>query len=111
MPIFTPLGTEIGFLPIRDIFFCLRNLRLQSRIAYVLPRWGAAGCAPTKLAGLPNFAEKLAARPGLARGAAAHQTFRRGESADAESADDGLDCHRFFEVSRWKRRPASADSA
>src|SRR5260221_575614 len=37
---------------------------------------------------LPGLAQKFAADFGFARGAPAHQTFRRGDNADAQAADD-----------------------
>src|ERR1700751_438668 len=83
--IFTPAGTGMGLRPIRDM--CCVFLPSIS----LLPRsTGAQQAAPLETQ-LPDLAKNLAADIGLARGAAGHQAFRRGQDADAEPADDRRD--------------------
>src|SRR4051794_2497314 len=84
--ILTPAGTGIGLRPIRDIFYSLTSLLLAGLKNPPLHYWGAACCAPTKP--LPDLAENFAANFRFAGGAAAHQAFRRGENADAQTAYD-----------------------
>src|SRR5437762_11157717 len=86
MAIFTPDGTGIGLLPIRDMFyFNPSKLFVQKKM-------------------LPNLTKQLATDFRFLCGAAGHQAFRRGDDTDAESADDGLDVHRADVTARpWAR--------
>src|SRR4029077_6299026 len=58
---------------------------------------------------LPDFAEQFAADFGFTRRAAAHQSLRRGQNADAQPADDGLDLLRTdIKASARTRNPLDA---
>src|SRR5580698_10453308 len=71
----TPLGSGIGFFPIRDINSAL-SLSLLKRCLRTFPTQQAAP--------LPNFAEQLAAQALFARLPSSHHATRRGENVDAQ---------------------------
>src|ERR1700757_2637831 len=116
---FTPLGSGIGFFPIRDItsnplrlaspdeflnspFHCSPGRNLSTQLPLFFHANGVTtslcsgtngaqrACVPGRLV-LPDFAENLAANAFTARLASGHHAPRRGEDADAESALHALD--------------------
>src|SRR5262249_988752 len=62
------------------------------------------GLRPIRDIFLPNLAENLAAEPGLASGAAAHQALRRSQNADAQAAHDRTDFSRAGVQARARPR-------
>src|SRR5271154_912686 len=112
---FTPVGSGIGFFPIRDILQSFYGLRVPTCIVPLQPEqafrpttnshsmptawpiliaWARmarnARVRPTRPA-LPDFAEDLAAYTFAARLASGHHAPRRGEDADAQSTLHPLD--------------------
>src|SRR5688572_25413503 len=67
----TPVGIEIGFLPIRDMFSVL---------------YGRDHASPLRS---PHIAEHFATDARLAGGTARHHAARRGQDAGAETTEDG----------------------
>src|ERR1700730_13921415 len=101
---FTPEGSGIGLRPIRDMVplsfsyslsrchhgseFKSKNRSKDRPLQNLNTPASEGGRYDTPL---PNLAKNFAANIRLARGAAGHQALRRGEDADAEAADDGLE--------------------
>src|SRR6266436_5404961 len=76
----TPLGSGIGFFPIRDIKFLVETL-LATSLCFPSRKTQQA----TSLQLLPNFAEEFASKSLLARLPSGHHAARRGQDVDSHA--------------------------
>src|ERR1700760_2604723 len=78
----TPLGSVMGFLPIRDIENSFGGLRVPRKVR----SFHCSRADFTPASALPNFAENLAANALTARLTAGHYALRRRHDRDTQAA-------------------------